>query len=266
MATSFATQDFPPTLLQQMSGTGHELACIDDFKPWHEVAMESAQPWRDIPWWGTARSGHTQRAQELDFANHFIERMNDADVGAFETIMAPPGVFRRYPPYQEIGASLQHQENQLSTFPEEDDEESEYETPSELNVTECTMMLCNIPCQLVNADVVAAIDEAGFAGVYDFVHLPQRRDRRHCNRGYAFVNFKSPEDAARFSDTFQSYHFEGTESDKICVVRSAHKQGFDCKMGNKKNGSKARARARKRERKLQVALADVPVCLGNLKL
>jgi len=99
-----------------------------------------------------------------------------------------------------------------------------------------TVMLCNIPCRFNNDDIAEAIDSVGFAGLHDFINAPGRWGKRCNNIGYAFVHFKTPEIAARFSEVFQGYQFKGTCSQKRCEVKSAHMQGF--------NGLSARPQAK----------------------
>jgi len=70
-----------------------------------------------------------------------------------------------------------------------------------------TMMICNIPCRLSEADVIGAIHSVGFAGTYDFVYLPD--NRRH-----------------------------GTRSAKRCTVKYADDQGFNANDGPSGQSSK----------------------------
>jgi len=94
---------------------------------------------------------------------------------------------------------------------------------------EVSLMLCNIPCRLSHDDLVEAINSVGFAGLFDFVHLPPSRYwPRECARstarsaGYAFVHFNSAEHASAFAKRFQNYQFQSSSSDKRCEVKPAH--------------------------------------------
>jgi len=90
-----------------------------------------------------------------------------------------------------------------------------------------TMMICNIPCRFGQADVVEAIHSVGFAGMYDFVYLPSRSGKHNTNIGYAFVEFRSAQNAELFAQAFENFQFQGTKSSKTCTVKNAHHQGFN---------------------------------------
>lgn len=88
-----------------------------------------------------------------------------------------------------------------------------------------TMMLKNIPCRKSQEDVMAQIDKKGFGGLYDFFYLP-RDVKFRANLGYAFINFVSPDDAARFQQEMNGYRFANSGSSKACAVVPAHVQGL----------------------------------------
>jgi hypothetical protein len=83
-----------------------------------------------------------------------------------------------------------------------------------------------LPCRILENDVIAALDAAGFAGKHDFVHVPTRAGARtKSNLGYAFINFVDSATASCFSAHFTGYRFPGTHSAKVCSVRPARVQG-----------------------------------------
>jgi hypothetical protein len=93
-------------------------------------------------------------------------------------------------------------------------------------------MICNIPCRLSQDDVIEAIHSVGFAGMYDFVYLPDRKRRAtgartFGNIGYAFVNFKCAQTAESFITAFENFRFQGTHSAKRCTVKYAERQGYN---------------------------------------
>merc|ERR1719375_845318 len=65
-----------------------------------------------------------------------------------------------------------------------------------------TMMLRNVPHQYTRSMLVKEIDGAGFAGAYDFLHMPLDRKRKS-SRSYAFVNFISEGHAMAFTGAFE---------------------------------------------------------------
>jgi len=87
-----------------------------------------------------------------------------------------------------------------------------------------TMMLKNIPCKRSQEEILRHIDQQGYGGKYDFFHLP--KNRQLCaNLGYAFINFISAKDAARFEVEMTGFRFTHTSA-KRCVVVPAHVQGL----------------------------------------
>jgi hypothetical protein len=60
-----------------------------------------------------------------------------------------------------------------------------------------TLLVRNVPYRVVRAEFLERLDEAGFAGSYDLVFLPFDLQSLKW-KGYVFVNFCTPADAARF--------------------------------------------------------------------
>jgi len=58
-------------------------------------------------------------------------------------------------------------------------------------------MLRNLPHSLTQADLLDEVDSCGYVGLYDFCYLPHKF-AKHKNLGFAFLNFISTEDAAKF--------------------------------------------------------------------
>jgi len=92
-----------------------------------------------------------------------------------------------------------------------------------------TMMLRNIPNKYTQTKLLQEIDECGFAGTYDFFYLPMDVHNKS-NVGYAFVNFKTPEVAARFSAVCSNRSFLRFRSRKVGIVSAAHVQGLDANL------------------------------------
>jgi RNA recognition motif-containing protein len=89
-----------------------------------------------------------------------------------------------------------------------------------------TMMICNLPCRLCEEELASTIHEMGF-GDNQFVHMPSRHYQKTSNLGYAFVHFSNIEDAQRFREAFFGFQFRSKRSQKKCIVKPAHLQGFN---------------------------------------
>jgi len=95
-----------------------------------------------------------------------------------------------------------------------------------------TLMLCNIPCNYSIKDMAHMINELGFGGMYDWLHVltggkVKRPSGNKSNLGYGFINFRRPEDAEAFGHAFTGVHFAGTASQKRGMVKPAQLQGFE---------------------------------------
>jgi hypothetical protein len=91
-----------------------------------------------------------------------------------------------------------------------------------------TLMICNLPCRVAQADMARIVDELGYAGTYNFLRLPTSRGKS--NLGYGFINFPDPQVAANFSRSFLTYEFQGTSSRKTPMIRPARLQGIEANM------------------------------------
>eukprot|EP00928_Gymnodinium_smaydae_P086096 TRINITY_DN6994_c0_g1_i1.p1 TRINITY_DN6994_c0_g1~~TRINITY_DN6994_c0_g1_i1.p1 ORF type:complete len:162 (+),score=16.09 TRINITY_DN6994_c0_g1_i1:54-539(+) len=88
---------------------------------------------------------------------------------------------------------------------------------------EMTLMLRNIPCSVNDERMEFVLKQHGFAGLYDYLYVPMRRNGS--NLGFGFVNFTYEEDAIRFKAVFSGYRFSGTNSTKQCSITPAEIQG-----------------------------------------
>jgi hypothetical protein len=79
------------------------------------------------------------------------------------------------------------------------------------------------------------IDDAGFAGQYDFLYVPMDFMSRACY-GYAFVNFTQPSDADRFWNTFNGFSQWAFPSRKTCrTFWSKPHQGLEANIARYRN-------------------------------
>eukprot|EP00928_Gymnodinium_smaydae_P080776 TRINITY_DN64406_c0_g1_i1.p1 TRINITY_DN64406_c0_g1~~TRINITY_DN64406_c0_g1_i1.p1 ORF type:complete len:197 (+),score=17.69 TRINITY_DN64406_c0_g1_i1:81-671(+) len=100
-------------------------------------------------------------------------------------------------------------------------------TAREQTETRTLLIIRNIPCKVLKAYLKETLNALGYAGTYDFVNLPTKRNGKHgaeSNVGYAFVNFMSPNVAYHFKREFEGYQFPGIRSGKRCSVEYANEQ------------------------------------------
>lgn len=97
-------------------------------------------------------------------------------------------------------------------------------TPATSEVT--TLMLCDIPCRRTVEQIIEVINALGFANTFNLVYMPSKRPKYVQNMGYAFVNFKSAEQATAFGEAFQSFRFPNTSSKKVSYTKPARYQGY----------------------------------------
>eukprot|EP00929_Paragymnodinium_shiwhaense_P013850 TRINITY_DN12169_c0_g1_i2.p2 TRINITY_DN12169_c0_g1~~TRINITY_DN12169_c0_g1_i2.p2 ORF type:complete len:206 (-),score=37.44 TRINITY_DN12169_c0_g1_i2:124-741(-) len=95
-----------------------------------------------------------------------------------------------------------------------------------------SLMIQNIPCRATKVEVMAKLHTLGFSGLYDFLYLPQplvgtKHARRLSNRGYAFINFKSPEVTQRFQDMLAKTDVTIRSDYKVLRATPARAQGVD---------------------------------------
>mmetsp|Transcript_39122 Transcript_39122/g.92026 ORF Transcript_39122/g.92026 Transcript_39122/m.92026 type:complete len:328 (-) Transcript_39122:154-1137(-) len=96
------------------------------------------------------------------------------------------------------------------------------------NVT--TMMLQNLPRIFLKQDLLDALDDSGFAGLYDYVHVSYSFSSGIC-LGYAFINFKNTAAAEEFMASWNgSGRFLQRRHRKTLLVSEAVVQGLEALM------------------------------------
>lgn len=88
-----------------------------------------------------------------------------------------------------------------------------------------TVMIRGIPCGFTQEQLLEQIDDAGLAGMYDFIYLP-RAGNSLSNLGYAFANFKDPSSATALASALHGKSLEPSRSSKVCTIFPAHIQGY----------------------------------------
>ena len=89
-----------------------------------------------------------------------------------------------------------------------------------------TVMLRNLPNKYSQPMLLEELNQAGFAGGYDFMYLPIDPET-HANRGYAFINFVSPDFAWLARRTYEGQKMGKFNSEKLVSVVPAALQGFE---------------------------------------
>eukprot|EP00930_Biecheleria_cincta_P005054 TRINITY_DN10597_c0_g1_i1.p1 TRINITY_DN10597_c0_g1~~TRINITY_DN10597_c0_g1_i1.p1 ORF type:complete len:430 (+),score=80.45 TRINITY_DN10597_c0_g1_i1:119-1408(+) len=92
-----------------------------------------------------------------------------------------------------------------------------------------TVMIRNVPNQYHRGHLMQELDKVGFAGKYDFVHLPIDQQTKW-NVGYAFVNFDSSKDCTRCMKEMAGHKFTKLhpgQQTRQALISVAHLQGLD---------------------------------------
>eukprot|EP00928_Gymnodinium_smaydae_P046066 TRINITY_DN3065_c1_g1_i1.p1 TRINITY_DN3065_c1_g1~~TRINITY_DN3065_c1_g1_i1.p1 ORF type:complete len:293 (-),score=23.49 TRINITY_DN3065_c1_g1_i1:74-886(-) len=98
-----------------------------------------------------------------------------------------------------------------------------------------TLMLTDLPYDLLLADLMDEMALLGFHHSYDYIFYPKER---RCNfRGYCFVNFVSTAEARRFAEVFVDHKFELVPSPKLSNVQLSRTQGLQDNMAKLKPGT-----------------------------
>mmetsp|Transcript_17985 Transcript_17985/g.46373 ORF Transcript_17985/g.46373 Transcript_17985/m.46373 type:complete len:459 (-) Transcript_17985:486-1862(-) len=90
-----------------------------------------------------------------------------------------------------------------------------------------TLMIRNLPHELLQSQLAAEIDTCGFEGLYDFLYMPSTFGTGR-GKGYAFVNFATPEVADCFSTLWHNTCRFGNPNEHVLLnVSVACIQGRD---------------------------------------
>lgn len=104
---------------------------------------------------------------------------------------------------------------------------------------ETTLMIRNLPNRAKAMRLLEKMDEAGFAGAYDYVYIPLD-PQSWVNKGYAFVNFTDPAAARAFASVVEGIPMEnGTRSSKKMTASPAKLQGVTANLQAISNGYSA---------------------------
>lgn len=99
-----------------------------------------------------------------------------------------------------------------------------------------TVIMYNIPFQATQQQVIKVINQHGFAGTYDFLHMPVSNGgkckdsgdamKKSHHLGFAFINFLTPESAPNFLKIFQNFCFPDCNSSKLTGSKPSAVQGY----------------------------------------
>jgi hypothetical protein len=98
------------------------------------------------------------------------------------------------------------------------------ENPAEKDGEVTTAMIRHIACRYTQDDIASFLNEAGFAGKYNWIYLPLN-PQKTANLGYVFVNFVSPQNLDECRDLLDNQVFGPSQTTKRCQVTMALLQG-----------------------------------------
>lgn len=96
-----------------------------------------------------------------------------------------------------------------------------------------TLMIRNIPNRYIQQELIAELEDLGFAGTFNFLYIPLDKGTMS-NVGYAFVNFVTKGWASKCIEAFQGYRFKRHRktSGKIAAISAAHLQGLEANLAH----------------------------------
>eukprot|EP00929_Paragymnodinium_shiwhaense_P046974 TRINITY_DN23865_c0_g1_i1.p1 TRINITY_DN23865_c0_g1~~TRINITY_DN23865_c0_g1_i1.p1 ORF type:complete len:803 (-),score=178.62 TRINITY_DN23865_c0_g1_i1:258-2666(-) len=90
-----------------------------------------------------------------------------------------------------------------------------------------TVMLRHLPSKYHQHKLVREINAAGFVNKYDFLYLPMEESPSQYNRGFAFINFETPEGAEAFYRRYHGQRLYSYATEKTLAIMPADLQGFE---------------------------------------
>eukprot|EP00928_Gymnodinium_smaydae_P085154 TRINITY_DN68497_c0_g1_i1.p1 TRINITY_DN68497_c0_g1~~TRINITY_DN68497_c0_g1_i1.p1 ORF type:complete len:168 (-),score=19.00 TRINITY_DN68497_c0_g1_i1:989-1438(-) len=92
-----------------------------------------------------------------------------------------------------------------------------------------TVMVRGLCTSLTQEAIKDMVDEDGYAGQYDFLYVPLRKEGGK-NTSQLFINFVSPEIATDFYDRYHGQSAKFARSDGLLSVLPASRQGYDANL------------------------------------
>eukprot|EP00929_Paragymnodinium_shiwhaense_P095450 TRINITY_DN5658_c0_g1_i1.p1 TRINITY_DN5658_c0_g1~~TRINITY_DN5658_c0_g1_i1.p1 ORF type:complete len:872 (+),score=129.13 TRINITY_DN5658_c0_g1_i1:200-2815(+) len=110
-----------------------------------------------------------------------------------------------------------------------------------------TVMIQGVPSQYTQRKLMLEVNYRGFMGCYDFLYLPMQ-PRKNSNRGFAFVNFTTPESAEEFFQALNGKKLHYLNTTSVIGISPAKMQGFEenvLRFAEPQSGSSSRKRQSK---------------------
>lgn len=138
--------------------------------------------------------------------------------------------------------------------------QEEYESHPGREIT--TLMIRNIPNRYTQQELIAELEDLGFAGSFNFLYIPLDKGTMS-NVGYAFVNFVNTDWANRCILTFQGYRFKRhrKSSGKIAAISTAHLQGLEANLAHYEKSAVNTAKLKHRR---PVVMANISTGLNSV--
>jgi len=125
-----------------------------------------------------------------------------------------------------INAKLQDSKDPTGTIPEVQLKPQEGTPSDAISDGSCTtVMIRNLSRKFERRRLMWEIDQAGFHNRYDYCYLPMST-RKNENRGFAFINFATPDIANMFRARFDGQLVESLGTNRPLRVSAAHIQGW----------------------------------------
>jgi len=97
-------------------------------------------------------------------------------------------------------------------------------SPEQASAPDTTVLMRNLPPDLTRAMLTKGMKKKGFAGLYDFVHLPLEGHSNKC-LGYAYVSLSTMKHKQRFTEVFHGFKGWPVSSSKGCSIAGSQAPG-----------------------------------------
>lgn len=178
-------------------------------------------------------------------------------------ISAPPGLELPNYEYQSSSTSEPEREHGSQVLSEESIAEPDMEHAREVAGAggglsgHVSVMIRRIPFKYTQNKLMGELNSSGFRDTYDFFYLPL--DHRHPgNRGFAFINFISPQWAQEFYSKYHGQKFKHFDDGAALSVFPADVQGFQETVNHYFAGG-----PKKKNQGEPVILKPLTVCAGE---